>query len=130
MHLLTLLRRAKLWALAHAKIGTTAVHLSAAALLVPLGFRRPGLLWYILLMVGMVAAASLNRGAMLSIIFMLTCGSLLGGKVREFGVVVAVGTALIGITYFANLSIPTGRETRDISAEQLAENVGSILGTA
>ena len=60
------------WSLANAKIGTTAAHLSAAALLVILGFKRPNLLWCALLIAGMVVAASLNRGAMLVIIFMLT----------------------------------------------------------
>ena len=74
------------WSLAHAKIGTTAVHLSAAALLVILGFKRPNLLWCALLIAGMGVAASLNRGAMLVIIFMLTCGSILGGRLREFAV--------------------------------------------
>ena len=87
------------WSLAHPKIGTTAVHLSAAALLVLLGFKRAGLLWSILLIVGMAVVASLNRGAMLGIIFALSCGALFGGKLREFGVVVAAGAALLGICY-------------------------------
>ena len=116
------------WSLAHAKIGTTAVHLSAAALLVILGFKRPNLLWCALLIAGMGVAASLNRGAMLVIIFMLSCGSILGGRLREFAVVVGVGAALLGLAYAADLSIPTARETRDISAEQLVENVASIFG--
>ena len=69
-----------------------------------------------------------GRTAMLVIIFMLTCGLILGGKLREFGIVLAVGTALIGTLYVSDLSIPTARETRDISAEQLAENIGSVFG--
>ena len=112
----------------NAKIGTTAVHLSAAALLVILGLKRPGLLWCFLLIAGMVVAASLQRGAMLVIIFMLTCGSILGGRLREFGVVVAIGVALLGLAYATDLSIPTARETRAIGAEQLVENVASISG--
>ena len=116
------------WSLAHAKIGTTAVHLSAAALLVILGFKRPNLLWCALLIAGMGVVASLNRGAMLVIIFMLTCGSILGGKLREFAVVVGIGAALLGLAYATDLSIPTARETRSISAEQLVENVASVFG--
>ena len=53
----------------------------------------------LLLIAGMVVAASLQRGAMLVIIFMLTCGSILGGRLREFGVVVAIGAALLGLAY-------------------------------
>ena len=116
------------WSLAHAKIGTTAVHLSAAALLVILGFKRPNLLWCLMLIAGMGVAASLNRGAMLVIIFMLSCGSILGGKLREFAVVVGVGAAVLGLAYAADLEIPTARETRSISAEQLVENVASVFG--
>ena len=114
------------WSLA--KIGTTAVHLSAAALLVILGFKRPNLLWCALLIAGMGVAASLNRGAMLAIIFILTFGSILGGRLREFAVVAGIGAALLGLAYVTDLSMPTARETRDISAEQLVENVNSIFG--
>jgi len=116
------------WSLAIAKIGTTAVHLSAAALLVLLGFKRPRLMWCILLTVGMAVAASLNRGAMLVIIFMLTCGSVLSGRLREFAVLVAVGMALLGIFYVSDVSIPTGQSTREFSAEQLIKNAASIIG--
>ena len=81
----------------------------------------------LLLIAGMGVAASLNRGAMLVIIFMLTCGSILGGRLREFAVV-AVRSRLLGLAYAADLDIPTARETRNISAEQLVENVASIFG--
>jgi hypothetical protein len=116
------------WSLAHAKIGTTAVHLSAAALLVVLGFMRPNLFWVAFLIVAMGVAASLNRGAMLVIVFMLSCGSILGGKLREFAVVVGIGAGVLGLAYVTDLSIPTARETRSISAEQLVENVASVFG--
>ena len=65
---------------------------------------------------------------MLVIIFMLTCGSILGGRLREFAVVVGIGAALLGLAYATDLSIPTARETRSISAEQLVENVASVFG--
>ena len=56
-----------------------------------------------MLIAGMGVAASLNRGAMLVIIFMLSCGSILGGKLREFAVVVGVGAAVLGLAYAADL---------------------------
>ena len=96
--------------------------------LVILGFKRPNLLWCLMLIAGMGVAASLNRGAMLVIIFMLSFGSILGGKLREFAVVVGVGAAVLGLAYAADLEIPTARETRSISAEQLVENVASVFG--
>ena len=37
-------------------------------------------------------------------------------------------TALLGLAYATDLSIPTARETRSISAEQLVENVASVFG--
>ena len=49
-------------------------------------------------------------------------------KAREFAVVAAIGAALLGLAYVTDLSIPTARETRAISAEQLVENVDSIFG--
>ena len=60
--------------------------------------------------------------------FHADCGSILGGKLREFAVVVGIGVAVLGLAYAADLSIPTARETRSISAEQLVENVASVFG--
>lgn len=85
-------------------------------------------MWCILLTIGMAVAASLNRGAMLVIIFMLTCGSVLSGRLREFAVLVAVGMALLGTFYVSDVSMPTGQSTREFSAEQLIKNAWSIIG--
>ena len=115
--------------LAQPKIGTTAVHLSAAALLAFLGFKkRASPVWLILLIIGMGVVATLNRGGMLVIIFMLTFAAIASGRVREFSIALGIGAALIGTLYIFDLSIPTMRQERDISAEQLIENVGSVFG--
>jgi hypothetical protein len=114
--------------LAQPKIGTTAVHLAAAALLVFLGFKRASAIWLILLTTAMVVAATLNRGGMLVIILTLTFAAIVTGRLREFSIALGIGAALIGTLYFFDLSIPTIRQERDISAEQLVNNVGSIVG--
>jgi hypothetical protein len=114
--------------LAQPKIGTTAVHLAAAVLLAFLSFKRASLIWLILLMMGMIVAATLNRGGMLVIIFMLSFAAVASGRLREFSIALGVGAALVGTLYTFDLSIPTIRQERDISAEQLVENVGSVFG--
>ena len=116
------------WHIAQVKIGTAGVHLGAAALLVLLGFKRPGLMWLVLLIIGTTAVATQNRGGMLAMMFMLTVGALASGKLREFGVTLLVGAALIAVAYAFDLSIPTARHERDISVVQLVGNLKSLVG--
>ncbi len=116
------------WSWAQVKIGTTGVHVAGAALLVFLGFQRAGIIWLGLLVIAMGVVGSLNRGGLLVIIFMLTFASIASGRLRELGVVVLIAVALIGTAFTFDLSIPTPRAERDVSAEQLVDNVGSIFG--
>lgn len=115
------------WALAFVKIGTTSVHLAAAALLVLLGFRRPSVIWLILLIVGMAAAASQNRGGMLVIIAMLAFAMIATGKLREFASFSVIALLIFGLAYALDLSISTPR-MRDMSARQLIDNFLSTFG--
>jgi hypothetical protein len=109
------------------KPGTMGVHLAGAALLLLLGFRRANVVWVVLLLIGLAAAASQNRGGMLAAIAMITFAAVASGKLRQFAVFLAIAVALIAIAYVADLSIPTNR-LRDISARQVVENFLSILG--
>jgi O-antigen ligase len=58
----------------------------------------------------------------------LTVGALASGKLREFGVTLLVGAALIAVAYAFDLSIPTARHERDISVVQLVGNLKSLVG--
>jgi hypothetical protein len=117
------------FALAYVKVGTTSVHLAAAALLVLLGFRRLNVIWLGLLFVGMAAAASQNRGGMLAMITMLSVAMIAAGRLREYGGFLVVAAGLIAVGYVLDLSIPTQR-ARDISAVQLVNNFASIFGAS
>jgi hypothetical protein len=108
------------------KPGDVSVQLAGAALLVLFGFRRAKIAWLTLLLAGMAIAASQNRGGMLAIICMLIFALLASGRLRELSLLLVIVAMLIGIGYVLGLSIPTGR-TRDISAEQLVDNLASIV---
>jgi hypothetical protein len=114
-------------ALSYVKVGTTAVHLGAAALLMLMGFRRTNLVWLGLLLIGMMAAASQNRGGMLAMIAMLSVAVLATGRLRLAGAFLATSVALFMVAYVLDVSIPTQR-TRDISVVQLGENIVSVFG--
>lgn len=116
------------WQIAQVKTGTLGVHLAAAALLAFLGFRSSRLLWVVLLLIGMAAVATQNRGGMLAIMFMLSFAAIATGKLREFGAVLLIGISLLGLAYALDLSVPTARYDRDISAEQLIDNLQSVIG--
>jgi hypothetical protein len=114
------------FALSYVKIGTTGVHLAAAALLVLLGFRRAGPVWIGLLIVGMLTVASQNRGGMLAILAMMSIGLVVTGKLRVFSAFIVLTLAIGSVAYLLNLSIPTSRG-RDISTTQVVENVASLF---
>ena len=110
-----------------AKAGTLAVHLTGAALMMLLGFRRARIGWLALLIIGMALASMMNRGAMLIIIIPLAVAVISTGKWRELFFAFAVAAGLVGGAYALGATIPT-TSTRDISAEQLVDNFTSIFG--
>jgi hypothetical protein len=114
------------FAISYVKIGTTGVHLAAAALLVLLGFRRAGPVWIGLLIIGMLTVASQNRGGMLAILAMMSMGLVFTGKLRVFGAFLVLTLAIGSVAYLLNLSVPTSRG-RDISTTQVVENVASLF---
>lgn len=111
------------------KAGTMAVHLSGAAILALLGFKRVSIVWLILLLVGMASASTQGRGGMLAAMAMITFAAIASGKQRQLGAVVTIAIGLIAVAYIADLSIPTNR-SRDISARQLVDNVLSLFGSS
>ena len=109
------------------KPGSLAVHLSGAALLMLLGFRRVGLGWLFLLIIGMALTSMMNRGAMLTILVPIAVAVVASGKWREVAVGMAVVVAVVGAAYTIGGSIPTN-SSREISANQLVGNFTSIFG--
>jgi len=108
------------------KPGTLAVHLSGAALMMLLGFRRAGIGWLVLLIIGMALASMMNRAAMLTIIIPITVAVIASGKWRELAFAGAIAAGLIGSAYTLGAAIPTN-SSREISATQLVENFTSIF---
>ena len=95
-------------------------HLTGAALLMLLGFRRASIGWLIFLFIGMALASTQNRGGMFAIIISLTFALILTGKWRKLAVIVVTSAGLLGLLYLLDLSVPG--HARDISARQLVEN--------
>jgi hypothetical protein len=122
------------------KAGDAAVHLGGAAAFILAGLWTHrdsvrGLNWprewaaWLALLVGIVALGSLNRGGLLAAILAVLTVMILrpgkvGGKLFRAGAM----AALLGTLWLAwGVSLP-GRESRAISPEQIARNLGSIVG--
>jgi hypothetical protein len=108
------------------KPGSLAVHLAGAALLMLLGFRRVGIGWLVVVILGMALVSMMNRAAMLTIIIPLTFAVIATGKWRELAFAAAIAAGLIGSAYSLGAVIPTN-SSREISATQLVENFTSIF---
>ena len=111
------------------KFGFLADNLAGAALLMLLGFRRPGVGWLVLLVIGIAFTSMSNRGGMLAIIIPLTFALILTGRWRELAVIGVMAAGLVGIAYTLDLSSPIPNSTREISARQLIDNFLSIVGS-
>jgi hypothetical protein len=109
------------------KPASLAVHLSGVALMMLLGFRRAGISWLLLLIIGMAVASMMNRAAMLAIVIPITVAVIVTGKWREFTFACVIGAVLIGSASVLAPAIPTN-SSRDISAAQLIDNFTSIVG--
>jgi hypothetical protein len=109
------------------KSGTLAVHLLGASLMMLLGFRRAGIGWLVVVIMGMALVSMVSRGAMLTIIIPLALAAMANGKWRELTFAAAIAAGLIGSAYTLGAAIPTTNSSRDISAAQLVENFTSIF---
>ena len=106
-----------------------ACHLAGVGLLMLLGFKRAGMGWCILMLVGMGMASALSRGALFSIIIPITLAAIVTGKLRALGVVVVPVACLLCLTYTIDLSPESGTR-RQVSAKQLVENVVSTFDSS
>jgi hypothetical protein len=91
-----------------------------------LGFKRVGIGWLVLLLVGMGLTSMMNRGSILIIIVPVAFAVVASGKWRELAIALAVGAVLISAASIVGGSIPTNY-SREISAEQLVGNFTSIF---
>jgi hypothetical protein len=112
------------------KIGTLGAHLAGAALLMLLGFRRPGIGWLIVLLIGIALVSLRTRGGLLAFVIPLTIAVIVTGRWREGILIGASAAGIFGLAYMLDLSISVGHSfaSRDISAKQLVENFISIFG--
>lgn len=110
--------------------GEVAVHVSAAATFALLGLRRVGLLWIMLVVAGAVIVSAQSRGGMLAILGPVFLGLLLSGRVGiagGFGLVVA---GVLGLAHTLDLSIDLAQGPRNLSAQQIFQNFGSIFSSS
>ena len=119
------------------KNGPYATHLLGAALLMLLGFRRPGIGWIIMLLIGITFLSVRSRGCMLAFVVPLSIAIIVTGKWRAATAIVVTVASLLTLAYMLDLSIQTGEwgkaagsqlAGREISAEQLVWNFVSIFG--
>ena len=91
------------------KIGALGAHLAGAALLMMLGFRRPGIGWLIVLFIGIVLVSVRTRGGMLAFVIPLAIAVIVTGRWREGILIGASAAGIIGLAYMLDLSIPVGQ---------------------
>jgi O-Antigen ligase len=109
------------------KIGTLGAHLAGAALLMLLGFRRPGIGWLIVLFIGIALVSMRTRGGLLAFVIPLTIAVIVTGRWREGILIGASAAGIFGLAYMLEISVGHFA-SRDISAKQLVENFTSIFG--
>ena len=112
------------------KNGPFATHLLGAALLMLLGFRRAGIGWLIMLLIGITLLSIRSRGCMLDFVVPLSFAVIVTGRWRSATVIVVTVVSLLALAYMLDLSYQTGDELsgREISARQLVWNFTSIFG--
>jgi hypothetical protein len=110
------------------KITLLQLHLTGAALLMLLGFKRASIGLLIFLFIGIALASTQNRSGTFAMMMSLTLALILTGKWRKLAVIVVISAGLLGLLYSLDLSLP-GKE-REVSASQLVENLFSVVGTS
>ena len=106
-----------------------ASHLAGAALLMLLGFRRAGIGWILLMLIGMALVSMQSRGSVWAIVIPIIFAAIAGGKLRKLAVVIVPTLGLLGLAYALDLSYPLDWR-RSVSAQQLVDNVASTFGAS
>ena len=111
--------------------GEMAVHLTGAAVLTLLGFRRATWPWLIFWVIGMVMVAAQSRGGTLAVIIPLIFVMLICGKLRELLRVAALASCVLLVAYVTDIQVklPGGVQgaERAFSIRQLADNAISVF---
>lgn len=118
------------------KAGDVAVHLAGTAAFAILFFRRFSWIWTALLLGGMALVGVASRGGLLGMAIAVVlaatfCGS---ARIRQISGVLVVGGAVLATVWIIDLNISMSNfdssveRDRQLSVEQLAQNVLSIFG--
>ena len=89
------------------KSGAIGVHLTAAAIMMLLGFMRPSRALIVLLVIGIALIAARSRGSELAIIIPIIIAIICSGRWRQGSVIVVAAVGLLGLAYVLDLSVPT-----------------------
>jgi O-Antigen ligase len=113
------------------KTGAIGVDLTAAAIMMLLGFMRPSRALIILLVIGISLIAARSRGSMLAIGIPIIIAIICSGRWRQGSVIVVAAVGLLGLAYVLDLSVSTEQTHggRNYSAQQLVNNFSSIFTT-
>jgi hypothetical protein len=115
--------------------GEVAVHLAGAAVFVLAGFRKPTLVWTVLLLAAVLQGSAWSRGGMLAFVLPVTFAAILLGTIRELMVVLVIGLLIFAAAYMFEPVFNDYREAnssveRSVSTRQIVDNVASIAGRA
>jgi hypothetical protein len=108
------------------KPGDVQVHLAAILAFTYLGFRRFTLVQYAILVCGLLMLGSINRGGFLA--FMCATMVLFIMKPRYKIIAVTLASVGLAVTLLSFVDFETRAFGRDISSEQIKENLLSIVG--
>lgn len=107
--------------------GDLGVHLAGAAIFTLLGFVRPGRVWLVFLLLGMVLVSTQNRGGMLAMLLPIALATVLAGRTRTLISIIAPFAIVLAVGYALNLDIETGDGKRKVGPRQLVENIASVF---
>jgi len=110
------------------KLNVLADHLTGAALLILLGFRRAGIGWLVLLCIGIALLSTQSRAGMSAIAISLTFAMIVTGRWRTLVAIVIIMAIMIALAYMLDLSVGSPFDSRSFSTRQLVENFFSIFG--
>lgn len=117
--------------LADLRPGEMAVHLTGAAMLTLLGFRRATPMWVLFLVVGMVIVFAQSRGGALAMAIPLLIVVVVTGRFRQLFRFLAVAGVIFAAAYALDVEIklPGGVQggERALSVRQMTENVISLI---
>ena len=113
------------------KFGAVGVHLTAATIMILLGFMRANPARIILLVIGIALIIARSRGSMLALGIPFIFAVICGGRWRQGSVILVTAVGLIILAYLLDLSAPSALtwDDRHFSAKQVVENFSSIFTT-